>query len=99
MPILTSVPGADNSVKIYDIPESELSQFEVSGEKCASMFPESNKQSGGSIPKSTAEMSPMHVENSEGLGEVQAYNAICVCREILCNHWGHCWWHYYYCYC
>ena len=35
---------------------------------------------------------------SEGLGEVQAYNDLCVCRELLCNNYG-CWWHYYYCYC
>lgn len=99
MPILTSMPTADNKIKIYDVPESECAQYEVSGAQAASMFPEGNQHAGESIPKSTAEMSPAQLDNSGGLGEVQAYNAICVCREILCNHWGHCWWHYYYCYC
>ena len=54
------------------------------------------KTSGADIPKSGA--NAVRVENAEGLGEVQAYNDICVCRELLCNAYG-CWWHYYYCYC
>ena len=98
MAILTSTPGADNKVSIYDIPDSVLGQYEVTGDKAAQMFPETNKPSGTDIPKSTGAMSATKIDNAEGLGEVQAYNAVCVCRTLYCNAYG-CWWHYYYCYC
>jgi hypothetical protein len=96
MAILTSMPGEGNKVGVYDVPDSVLSQYAVSGDKAASMFPESAKASGAEIPKSGA--NAVKVENAESLGEVQAYGDICVCRELLCNAYG-CWWHYYYCYC
>jgi hypothetical protein len=98
MAILTSTPGADNKVNIYDVPEDVLAQYAITGEKAAGMFPESAKAAGDEIPKSGADMSPTRVENAESLGEVQAYNAVCVCRQLLCNAYG-CWWNYYYCYC
>ena len=97
MAILTSTPGADNKVSIYDVPDSVLSQYAITGEKAAQMFPESKKTAGAEIPQSSG-ADAVKVENAESLGEVQAYNAICVCRELLCNAYG-CWWHYYYCYC
>jgi hypothetical protein len=97
MAILTSTPGAENKVSIYDVPDSVLSQYAVTGDKAAQMFPESKKTSGAEIPKSGGANS-VKVENAESLGEVQAYGDICVCRELLCNAYG-CWWHYYYCYC
>jgi len=97
MAILTSTPGQDNKVGIYDVPDDVLQQYAVTGEKAAAMFPESGKTSGAEIPQSGS-ANAVRVENAESLGEVQAYNAICVCRELLCNNYG-CWWHYYYCYC
>ncbi|PWT92795.1 MAG: hypothetical protein C5B55_05620 [Blastocatellia bacterium] len=98
MAIVTSTPGEGNKVNIYDIPDSVLNQYAITGEKAAAMFPERPGASGNDIPKSSAAMSPTRVENAEGLGEVQAYNDVCVCRQLLCNAYG-CWWHYYYCYC
>ena len=98
MAILTSTPGEGNKVSIYDIPDSELEKYAVSADQAASMFPESAKAAGNEIPKSDTGMSPTRVENAESLGEVQAYNDVCVCRKLLCNAYG-CWWHYYYCYC
>ena len=98
MAILTSTPGEGNKVSVYDVPDSVLQQYAVTGEKAAQMFPESKKSSGSEIPKSSAAMSATRVENAESLGEVQAYNDVCVCRELLCNAYG-CVWHYYYCYC
>ncbi len=97
MAILTSMPGEGNKVGIYDVPDNVLSQYAVSGDKAASMFPESAKAAGAEIPKS-AGADAVKVENAESLGEVQAYSDICVCRQLLCNAYG-CWWHYYYCYC
>lgn len=97
MAILTSQAGADNKVGIYDVPDSVLSQYAVTGDKAAAMFPESAKTSGAEIPKSGA-ADAVKVENAESLGEVQAYNDVCICRQLLCNNSG-CWWHYYYCYC
>jgi len=97
MAILTSTPGKDNKVGIYDVPDSVLAQYAVKGDKAAQMFPESKKTSGADIPKSSG-ADAVRVENAESLGEVQAYNDICICRELLCNYNG-CWWHYYYCYC
>ena len=96
MAILTSTPGADNKVKIYDVPEDVLSQYAVAGDAAAQMFPESKKTEGAAIAKGGTDA--VRLENAESLGEVQAYNDICVCRELLCNAYG-CWWHYYYCYC
>ncbi len=98
MAILTSTPGEGNKVNIYDVPDGVLGKYAITGDKAAQMFPESKKPSGAEIPKSTAEMSATKVENAESLGEVQAYSAICVCRQLYCNPYG-CWWHYYYCYC
>ena len=98
MAILTSTPGEGNKVSIYDVPDSVLEQYAITGEKAASMFPESAKASGNEIPKSEVSMNPTRVENAESLGEVQAYNDICVCRQLYCNAYR-CWWHYYYCYC
>jgi hypothetical protein len=97
MAILTSMPAEGNKVNIYDVPDNVLSQYAVSGDQAASMFPEGKKTSGAEIPKSSG-ADAVKVENAESLGEVQAYSAICVCRELLCNAYG-CWWHYYYCYC
>ena len=97
MAILTSTPGQDNEVKVYDIPDNVLQQYAMTGEKAAQMFPEKSA-AGAGIPKATAAMSAVKVENAESLGEVQAYAHICICRELLCNAWR-CWWHYYYCYC
>ena len=90
MAILTSTPGADNKVSIYDVPDSVLSQYAITGDKAAQMFPESKKTAGAEIPQSSG-ADAVKVENAESLGEVQAYSAIC-------NAYG-CWWHYYYCYC
>ena len=98
MAILTSTPGEGNQVSIYDVPDSVLEQYAITGDKAAQMFPESQKPSGAEIPQSTGAMSATRVDNAESLGEVQAYNAICVCRTLYCNANG-CWWHYYYCYC
>ena len=98
MAILTTNPGEDNQVRIYDVPDSVLSQYAIAGEKAAQMFPESQKQSGADIPKSTGAMSATRMKNAESLGEVQAYSDICVCRQLWCNAYG-CWWEYYYCYC
>src|SRR6266496_2316253 len=98
MAILTSTPGEGNKVSVYDISDSVLAQYAISGEKAAQMFPESQKATGNEIPKSNAAMSATKVENAESLGEVQAYGDVCVCRQLLCNAYG-CWWHYYYCYC
>lgn len=97
MAILTSVPSEGNKVSVYDIPDSVLAQYAVTGDKAAGMFPESGKTAGANIPQSKGG-NAMKVENAESLGEVQAYNDICICRELLCNPAG-CWWHYYYCYC
>ena len=96
MAILTSSPGAENEVKVYDVPDDVLAQYAMTGDKAAQMFPEKSAASG--IPKASAEMSPTRVDNTDSLGEVQAYSRICICRELLCNPWR-CWWHYYYCYC
>jgi hypothetical protein len=96
MAILTSTPGEGNEVKVYDVPDDVLSQYAMTGEKAAQMFPEKSGISG--IPNATADMSPTKLENNESLGEVQAYARICVCRTLYCNAWR-CWWHYYYCYC
>jgi len=96
MAILTSAPSADNEVKVYDIPDDVLAQYAMTGDKAAQMFPEKGGSSG--IPKATAAMSPTRVDNTESLGEVQAYAHVCICRELLCNAWR-CWWHYYYCWC
>lgn len=96
MAILTSATSEGNKVSVYDIPDDVLSQYAVTGDKAASMFPEGGQASGGTIPQSGG--SGMKVENAESLGEVQAYSDICVCRELRCNAYG-CWWHYYYCYC
>jgi hypothetical protein len=97
MAILTSAPGEGNEVSVYDVPDDVLEEYALTGEKAARMFPQSGAAVSG-IPQSTAAMSPTRLENAEGLGEVQAYAHICVCRELLCNAWR-CWWHYYYCYC
>jgi hypothetical protein len=97
MAILTSTPGAENEVAVYDVPDDVLKQYALSGEKAAQMFPE-GKSEGAEIPNSTAAMSPTRVENADGLAEVQAYNAICVCRQLWCNAYK-CWWRYYYCHC
>ena len=97
MAILTSTPGQDNKVSIYDVPDSVLQQYAISGDKAAQMFPE-RKQTGGGIPKSTGAMNATKVKNAESLGEVQAYSDICICRQLWCNAYG-CWWEYYYCYC
>lgn len=98
MAILTSTPGEGNKVSVYDIPDDVAAQYAITGEKAAAMFPEGAATAGDEIPKSDAGMSPTRVENAEGLGEVQAYSAVCVCRRLLCNPYG-CWWQYYYCYC
>jgi hypothetical protein len=97
MAIVTSTPGEANEVKVYDVPEDVLQQYALSGENAAKMFPEQTEAASG-IPKSTAQMSPTKLENAESLAEVQAYSAICICRQLYCNAWR-CWWHYYYCYC
>ncbi len=97
MAILTSTPGAENQVSVYDVPDDVLKQYALSGEKAAQMFPEGTA-SGSDIPKSTAAMSPTKLDNAEGLAEVQAYSSICICRQLWCNAWR-CWWNYYYCYC
>ena len=97
MAILTSSPGEDNEVKVYDVPDDVLAQYAMTGDKAAQMFPEKSsvRRRHSAIE---AAMSPTKLENAESLGEVQAYSRICVCRELLCNPWR-CWWHYYYCYC
>lgn len=96
MAIVTSTPGEGNKVGVYDIPDSVLQQYAVTGDKAAQMFPESKKPTGGGIPKSGG--NAMKVANAEGLGEVQAYNDLCICRQLWCNAYG-CWYEYYYCYC
>jgi hypothetical protein len=98
MAVLTSMPGEGNSVNVFDVPDDVLQQYAVTGEQAAKMFPEGTTPTGGGIAKSDPAASPAKLENAESLGEVQAYNAICVCRQLFCNHWR-CWWHYYYCYC
>ncbi len=98
MAILTSMPGEGDKVGVYDIPDSVLKQYAVTGDKAAQMFPESQKKSGGDIPKSSGAMNPAKLKNAEGLGEVQAYGDLCICRQLWCNAYG-CWWEYYYCYC
>jgi hypothetical protein len=96
MAILTSSPGEGGEVNVYEVPDDVLAQYAVSADNAAQMFPE--KAAATDIPKATAAMNPTKLENTESLGEVQAYNRICVCRELYCNAWR-CWWHYYYCYC
>ncbi len=98
MAILTSTPGEDNKVNVYDVPDDVLAQYAITPEKAAAMFPESAKPGDDEVPKSDASMSPTRVDNAEGLAEVQAYNGMCVCRKLICNAYG-CSWHYYYCYC
>jgi hypothetical protein len=98
MAILTSTPDKDNKVKIYDVPDSDLQKFEVSGADAGKMFPQREKPAGG-IAKSEGAMGVMKIDNADALGEVQAYSDVCVCRELLCDGYGNCWWHYYYCYC
>jgi len=96
MAILTSSPGEGGEVNVFEVPDDVLAQYAVSADKAAQMFPE--KAATTDIPKATAAMNPTKLENTESLGEVQAYNRICICRELYCNAWR-CWWHYYYCYC
>ena len=98
MAILTSMPGEGNKCSVYDVPDSVLQQYALSGDKASQMFPESGKASGADIPQSGGGANAVKLENAESLGEVQAYSSICVCRQLLCNAWG-CWWNYYYCYC
>ena len=43
MAILTSTPGEGNKVNVYDVPDSVLAQYQVTGDKAAQMFPESKK--------------------------------------------------------
>ena len=81
MAILTSVPNEGNNVSVYDVPDDVLAQYAVAGDKAASLFPESGKTAGGTIPQSSGG-NAMKVDNAESLGEVQAYNDICVCREV-----------------
>src|SRR5260370_39605941 len=69
MAILTSTPGEGNKVSVYDVPDSVLQQYAVSGEKAAQMFPESKKAPGSEIPTSTSAMSAPNAENPESLGE------------------------------
>jgi hypothetical protein len=97
MAIVTSAPGEGNEVKVYDVPDDVIAQYALTGDKAAKMFPEDAGGASG-IPKASAEMSPTRLDNAESLSEVQAYNAICVCRILRCNAWR-CWWYYYYCYC
>lgn len=96
MAILTSTPREGGEVSVYDVPDDVLQQYALAGDTAAGMFPE--KEAGANIPKATPEMNPSRLENTESLGEVQAYSHICVCRDLRCNAWR-CWWHYYYCYC
>lgn len=96
MAILTSSPGEGGEVNVFEVPDDVLTQYAVSADKAAQMFPEHAATTD--IPKATAAMNPTKLENTESLGEVQAYNRICICRELYCNAWR-CWWHYYYCYC
>jgi len=96
MAILTSSPGEGGEVNVFEVPDDVLAQYAVSADKAAQMFPD--KAAATDIPKATAAMNPTKLENTESLGEVQAYNRICICRELYCNAWR-CWWHYYYCYC
>ena len=98
MAIVTSTPKNGEDVDVYDIPDDVLQKYGISGEKAAQMFPEGDKPSAGGIPQSAGAMAVSRVANAEGLGEVQAYSAICICRQLYCN-WRRCWWHYYYCYC
>lgn len=97
MAILTSMPGEADEVKVYDVPEGVLQQYALTSDKAAQMFPEKAATTSG-IPKSTPAMNPARLDNTESLGEVQAYSHICICRQLYCNAWR-CWWHYYYCYC
>src|SRR5258708_35219686 len=96
MAILTSTPGSDNKVAIYDVPDDVLQQYAVTGDKAAQMFPESKKTSGAEIPQSGG-ANAVKVENAESLGEAHAYGDICICRDILCNAYGGSD-HYYSCY-
>ena len=96
MAILTSTPAEGNKVSVYDVPDSVLAQYALSGDKAAQMFPESAKQSGADIPNSSGK--GVKIENTESLGDVQAYNDLCICRRLLCNAYG-CWWDFYYCNC
>ena len=68
MAILTSSPGAENEVNVYDVPDDVLAQYAMTGDKAAAMFPEG---ATAGIPKASAEMSPTKVDNTESLGEVR----------------------------
>ena len=96
MAILTSTPGEGNQVSIYDVPDSVLNRYAVTGEKSSEMFPESKSPTAERFQKVRAQW--RHQNKCGKLGEVQAYNDVCVCRQLYCNAYG-CWWHYYYCYC
>jgi len=98
MPIVTSIPGAENQVELYDIPAADLEKYKVSGDKASSMFPEKEKATG--VASKEGAMSVTAIDNAEGLSseDVQAYSRICICRQLYCNAWR-CWWHYYYCWC
>ncbi len=98
MPIVTSIPGPENKVELYDIPEADLQKYKVSGAKAASMFPEKAKETG--VASKEGAMSVTAIDNAEGLSseDVQAYSRICICRQLWCNAY-YCWWHYYYCWC
>ncbi len=80
------------------MPDSVLSQYAITGEKAAQMFPERQKKSGADIPRSTGAMNPTKMSNAESLGEVESYSDICVYRQLSCNPYG-CWWVYYWASC
>jgi hypothetical protein len=91
MAIVTSTPNQENKVKVYDIPDSQLSQYELASDKATQMFPEGSQ---GAVSK----MSAAELKKPEGAGDVDAYAEWCVCRTLWCNAYG-CWYEYYWCYC
>lgn len=88
MAIVTSAPNQEDKVRVFDVPDSELSKYEVKGDKAAQMFPEGGSQN----------FSKIKTRDMKGADDVQSYNDWCVCTYLVCNAYG-CWYERYWCAC
>lgn len=89
MAIVATAPTDEGKVQLYDVPDSELSKYQISGDKAAQMFPEN---------PSPDRVFKMKTKDMAGADDVQSYNNWCICTYWYCNAYG-CWWQRYWCAC